>query len=155
MILIVNDDALACSQLADALRAAGHRDFECCNVTQAYQQAVSSRPGLIVIVVRHRGTGGIVLAASLRIGDQTSMIPIIVMSPHEEHRRLQAMLARFGVRALLGEPFGPSDVIALIDLALGPNARPGQIPLPQAPPAAGEQTGWRASLAMNDTESGE
>ena len=79
-ILIVEDEAAIRDMLKFTLTASEYDVSEACNAEEGWKSALTDKPDLILLDWMMPGTSGVALAQRLRQNDQTSDIPIIMLT---------------------------------------------------------------------------
>ena len=116
-LLLVEDDQVLCSQLADLLRVEGYLVTTVHDGLAALRQLEAGlSPDLLILDMYLDGLDGWDLGAELT--DQGRSFPILVVTgdPHPE-----ACAAEVGTNAFLAKPFSPLDLLAQVERLVAPS----------------------------------
>jgi DNA-binding response OmpR family regulator len=102
MRMVLADEGLTVDQAADGARV--------------LDLVASERPDLILLDLNIPGISGSDLLAALKASDETSDIPVIVVTAEEEEGRSAAM--RAGAEDYLTKPFSPRALVRTVGRAL-------------------------------------
>ncbi len=116
-ILIVDDEAAIREMIAIALDLAGFECIEAEDALQAHHLVVDERPALILLDWMLPGMTGIELARRLKRDENTSEIPIIMLTARgEEDNKIQGLDA--GADDYITKPFSTRELISRIKAVL-------------------------------------
>ena len=116
-ILIVDDEAAIREMISIALDLAGFDCIEAEDALQAHHRVVDERPALILLDWMLPGMTGIELARRLKRDENTSEIPIIMLTARgEEDNKIQGLDA--GADDYITKPFSTRELISRIKAVL-------------------------------------
>lgn len=116
-VLIVDDEAPIREMLTLALEMAGYDCLEADNARDAHATIVDQRPDMILLDWMMPGTSGIELARRLKRDEQTSEIPIIMLTAKgDEDNKIQGLEA--GADDYITKPFSPRELVARLKAVL-------------------------------------
>jgi two-component system phosphate regulon response regulator PhoB len=116
-ILIVDDEAAIREMIAIALELAGYDCIEAEDALQAHHLVVDERPALILLDWMLPGMSGIELARRLKRDENTSEIPIIMLTARgEEDNKIQGLDA--GADDYITKPFSTRELASRIKAVL-------------------------------------
>jgi two-component system phosphate regulon response regulator PhoB len=130
-ILIVEDESAIREMLGFALTRAGYRYREAADATQARERIGEVPPDLVLLDWMLPGESGIELARSLKKGNHTRSIPIIMLTARVEEGDKVAGLET-GADDYVTKPFSTKELLARIKAVLrrtAPQATPDVIEL--------------------------
>lgn len=123
-ILVIDDEAPIRRLLRATLGSQGYRVLEAGNATEGLQQAAAHQPDLILLDLGLPDLDGLEVTRRLRAWTQT---PIVVLSARgHEHDKVAAL--DIGADDYLTKPFGASELLARIRVALRHAERARQTP---------------------------
>lgn len=123
-ILLVDDYPDAVDVLALYLRGEGFEVLTACDGEHALQEALRTRPQLIVMDLEMPLLSGYEVATRLRSNKDTRHIPLIAATGHSHARQIDSA-RQAGFDAVIVKPCDPDELVTLIRRLLA------------APPAAG------------------
>ncbi|MEL0027961.1 MAG: phosphate regulon transcriptional regulator PhoB [Perlucidibaca sp.] len=116
-ILIVDDEAAIREMISIALDLAGYECLEAEDALQAHHRVVDDRPALILLDWMLPGMSGIELARRLKRDENTSEIPIIMLTARgEEDNKIQGLDA--GADDYITKPFSTRELVSRIKAVL-------------------------------------
>lgn len=116
-ILIVDDEAAIREMISIALDLAGYECLEAEDALQAHHLVVDERPALILLDWMLPGMSGIELARRLKRDENTSEIPIIMLTARgEEDNKIQGLDA--GADDYITKPFSTRELVSRIKAVL-------------------------------------
>lgn len=113
-ILLVDDDRLVLSTLADELKAQGYEVIPACSGEESVRLARDHDPDLVLMDVRMPGMSGIEAARSIR---ETRGTPVLFLSAFDE-RDIVEQAVREGGFGYLVKPVGGNHLVPAIEAAL-------------------------------------
>ncbi len=116
-ILVVDDDPLASRLIARVARFGGFEVRECRGAKEAFREACSWQPDLVVADVRMPDIDGPELCVLLKAWPSTRHLPILLISADRDFD--QDGLGRFcGSRDFLAKPYTPLQLLRTLNLLL-------------------------------------
>jgi CheY-like chemotaxis protein len=116
-ILIIDDEASALDEVANALRPTGYTVQMATSPQAAIECMRRAAPDLIVSDIDLGGTSGLELAQELRYGEVVNDVPVIFLSGAQIPDVVRRSRAAGGVY-FLRKPFDPEVLVELVDKAL-------------------------------------
>jgi len=116
-ILIVDDDEAMVDVLRHRLSSQGYQILTAPNGDEGCRRAITERPDLILLDLRLPDTDGFTVCQRLVDSQQTSLIPVIILSAMERPdiiRRSRAAGCQYFVR----KPYDPNALLLLIQHAI-------------------------------------
>jgi DNA-binding response OmpR family regulator len=127
-ILIIEDDDLLRTLLAQTLTEAGHTVYQAADGRQGCDLFLATAADLVLTDIIMPGQEGIETILKLR--HQRPTVAIIAMSGGATHSRFYLdIAAKLGAHRILAKPFLPADLLKLIDEVLAEKTPP-----PASPP---------------------
>lgn len=124
-VLIVDDEAPIREMIAVALEMADYHCLEAENARDAHSLIIDKKPDLILLDWMLPGTSGIELARRLKKDDNTSEIPIIMLTAKtEEDNKIQGL--EVGADDYITKPFSPRELVARLKAVLRRATPPGK-----------------------------
>ena len=120
-ILVVDDEAYIVQVLSIKLRNAGHEVLTAADGEEALEIAQREHPDLVITDFQMPYMTGLELVRGLAEQAQTRAIPVIMLTARG-YALSPEDLAAGSIRAVLGKPFGPRDVLRLVETTLGGEA---------------------------------
>lgn len=117
-IMIIDDDRDQQAGLSIRLGASGYKVVAASDAVQALAIARKERPDLILLDIGLPGGDGHLVVQRLRSTNQTSLLPIIVLSAMDLSTHRDRML-KAGVAAYFQKPADNAELMAAIRKALG------------------------------------
>lgn len=116
-VLIVDDEAPIREMIAVALEMADYHCLEASNAREAHSMIVDHAPDLVLLDWMLPGTSGIELARRLKKDENTSEIPIIMLTAKtEEDNKIQGL--EVGADDYISKPFSPRELVARLKAVL-------------------------------------
>ena len=116
-ILIVDDEAPIRQMIAVALEMAGFHCLEADNAQLAHQMIINNKPDMVLLDWMMPKVSGIELARRLRSDEQTSDIPIIMLTARDdEDHKVHGLEA--GIDDYITKPFSPRELVARLKSVL-------------------------------------
>ena len=115
-ILLVEDHATMREAMRMVLAEEGFTIDQAADGPRALDLVASVRPDLVLLDLNIPGISGSDLLATLKASDDTSGIPVIVVTAEEEEGRRAAM--RAGAEDYLTKPFSPRALVQTVERAL-------------------------------------
>jgi DNA-binding response OmpR family regulator len=115
-VLIVEDHPTMREAMRMVLADEGFTVDQAADGARALDLVASDRPDLILLDLNIPGISGSDLLAALKASDETSGIPVIVVTAEEEEGRSGAM--RAGAEDYLTKPFSPRALVQRVGRAL-------------------------------------
>ena len=113
-LLVVDDDRLVLSNIAECLERAGYAVLKAESGTQAVQVAAEQSPDLVVMDVRMPGMSGIDAARIIRERSET---PVVFLSAYDEETMIKGAIAGGGLGYLI-KPVKNNQLLTSIEAAL-------------------------------------
>lgn len=113
-VLIVDDNSDFVEEATELLRNAGYRVRSAANHGEAIMEANESKPDIILLDIKFAGNG-IKTAEQLGSGQDTSDIPLIVVSGHIDDEVINDLKQKADVRDVLEKSILPLEIIASIE----------------------------------------
>ena len=113
-VLIVDDNSDFVEEATELLRNAGYRVRSAANHQEAIMEASESKPDIILLDIKFAGNG-IKTAKKLGSDEDTSDIPIIVVSGHVDDKVINNLKQKADVRDVLEKTILPLEIIASIE----------------------------------------
>ena len=117
-ILIVDDDPNVVKVLASRLRANKYEVMASSDGLQAVQKAHQGKPDLIILDIRMPAGSGISVAEKLKISDDTSLIPVIVITGYPDEE-IQQKAQEMGAAHFITKPVHAEELLAKVEEILG------------------------------------
>jgi len=108
-VLVVEDDANMQDFLREVLAAEGHSVLTAADGQEALDQAVASKPDLILLDLRMPTLDGVTFCRAIRANPRTQNIPIIVVTSLNMPTKLEESMAA-GAEDFIGKPFDVQDL---------------------------------------------
>ena len=113
-VLIVDDNSDFVEEVTELLSNAGYRVSSAANHEEAIIEASKSKPDIILLDIRFAGNG-IKTAEQLASDEDTSDIPLIVVSGHVDDQVVKRLKEKVDVRDVLEKTILPLEIIASIE----------------------------------------
>lgn len=127
-VLIVDDEPMARTLLRLMLVRAGFNVAEAEDGFDALEKVKESQPDIILLDVMMPGMDGFTVCETLRNEENTSKLPIIMLSAKTDLDSINKGL-RVGATKYLTKPISPEDLTRHVHDALGNQSSPGKVPL--------------------------
>ena len=127
-ILVVDDEVSIANVVARNLRRAGFEVTVALDGQEAYEQALASRPDVLITDLQMPRLGGIGLCS--RLTEELGSIPTILLTA-KGFEIDRSEIAGLPIRRIMTKPFSPRELLAQVQETLGLAA-----PAPAAPEAA-------------------
>jgi DNA-binding response OmpR family regulator len=114
-VLVVDDEWQIRALLTDLLTAKGHEVYAVASGEEALAQAAEIEPQVILLDIKMPGMDGIELCKQLRAREQTSRVPIIMLTAYDD-RNIDAYLE--GADDFVKKPFDPVELVFRIRAVL-------------------------------------
>jgi CheY-like chemotaxis protein len=117
-ILLVDDDEFLLRLLAFHLHARGYETVQASNGLEALTLVEHAVPDLVITDWSMPVLDGLNLVSRLRADPACVDLPVIMLSGRAAYLAPNRDLDALRLRALLGKPFSPSELLDLVDSAL-------------------------------------
>lgn len=117
-ILVIDDSRMMQAFLRRTLEAGGHvvEEWMPVSAMEIPEHVQESRPDLVLSDYAMAGSNGATVARMVH--KAAPDLPVIVLTSFK-NEELTASLEKLGVRAVLGKPIAPADLLAAVQEALG------------------------------------
>lgn len=116
-VLVAEDSATVRQLVSARLRADGYEVIEAEDGAQALALALSEHPDLLVLDKVMPKLDGFEVVRALRAREETSNLPIVILSEHAEEENVLAGLG-LGVDEYMPKPFSPRELSFRVKRAL-------------------------------------
>lgn len=117
-ILICDDEVHILRATEFKLRRAGYDVVTAYDGQQAWELIQARRPDLLITDYQMPRLSGSELIKRVRSSDQTSDLPIILLTGKEMELSREEVLEQWGVLAMLGKPFSPRELLQIVQAAV-------------------------------------
>jgi len=122
-VLVADDEVAIANVVAIKLRNAGMQVIVALDGQEAYERAVSERPDFLITDLQMPGMSGLELCARLA-AEIEGGIPTILLTA-KGFEITPASVAQLPIRRIVTKPFGPRELLAHVQEALGSCAPAG------------------------------
>jgi CheY-like chemotaxis protein len=113
-VLIIDDDSDFVDEVSELLSNAGYSTISASGHEEAMDKARNERPDIVILDIKFAGNG-IKTAEELDGGEETSGIPLIVVSGHVDEKLNSELREKTQVKDVLEKTVLPLDLIASIE----------------------------------------
>ncbi len=124
LILVADDETHVVNVLAVKLQSAGYAVVCAHDGETALHIAIDQVPGLVIAASRMPVLNGHELCVRLLANKSTAKVPVIILTGHNQIINDNAARTA-NVRAVIGKPFSPRDVLNNVDELLKPTPGKG------------------------------
>ena len=118
VVLVVEDDAAQCAEIADFLREKGYEVATAMNGHEALTKAQIERPDLVLLDIMMPQMDGWEVLKLLRVDDETAHIPVAMLSARTEAKdRVQGL--QEGAIDYICKPFALQELLEKIGTIFG------------------------------------
>jgi DNA-binding response OmpR family regulator len=110
-ILVVDDNPFICRLLESRLRASEYDVIGALDGGEALEKAQKEKPDLILLDINMPGIDGFEIGAKLRANNQTSSIPIIMVTALGEHQNIVKAMTELDAASYVVKPFKPEKLL--------------------------------------------
>jgi two-component system alkaline phosphatase synthesis response regulator PhoP len=113
-ILICDDEIHILRATEFKLRRAGYDVVTAFDGEQAWEAIQARRPDLLITDYQMPRLSGNELIQRVRSNEQTSNLPVILLTGKEMELSREVVLEQWGVLAMLGKPFSPRELLQIV-----------------------------------------
>ena len=110
LVLVIEDNVAESWALARLLRHAGYHSFECRTLKEA-RSALRTKPHVIVIDMHFPDGDGVEFCQELKSADDTSSIPVILVSAKRDSEVDPAQFTSSGAHSFFAKPLVRPEII--------------------------------------------
>ena len=121
-ILVIEDDEKLAIAVGARLRASGYEIITAYDALMGVTVAARHKPDLIILDIVMPLGGGFSVAERLRNIVDTAALPIVFMTADPDPNLRKLALEEYGAAGYIGKPFEASELLAIIQKALRPQA---------------------------------
>ena len=119
-ILICDDEVHILRATEFKLRRAGYDVATASDGEEAWETIQARRPSLLITDYQMPRLSGSELIERVRSREQTSDLPIILLTGKEMELSREEVMRKWGLLAMLGKPFSPRRLVQTVARVLGP-----------------------------------
>ena len=112
-VLLADDDKVQTLMLASLLRTKGYRVDAAYDATQTFASAIRTQPDVIVLDIQMPGGTGMIVLERLKASNNTSQIPVIVLSGSTDPQADPAVRT-LGADAFLSKPVDVDELLGTL-----------------------------------------